>query len=98
MLFKSSRRGWVEFLRGKKEDLYEIYGNLSSIGNLEEMRGIIDDMTNIATNSAAEKISKIKASFVKAIAEELNKHYYIQGGNGEVKKVILNRKFVGNNF
>jgi hypothetical protein len=42
-------------------------------------------------NPAFEKISKIKAAFVKAIGEELAKNYYIQGGNGEVKKVLLDR-------
>jgi hypothetical protein len=42
--------------------------------------------------SAVEKISKIKAAFVKAIGEELAKHYYIHGGNGEVKKVSLDRE------
>ena len=81
----------LSFLRGKREELYEIYTSLSSIGNLQEMKNRIDDMTNITSNSAAEKISKIKAAFVKAIGEELAKNYYIQGGNGEVKKISLDR-------
>jgi hypothetical protein len=51
-------------------------------------------MANITSNSAAEKISKIKAAFVKAIGDELAKNYYIQGGNGEVKKVGLDRDLV----
>ena len=40
---------------------------------------------------------KIKAAFVKAIGDELAKSYYIQGGNGEVKKVELDRGLVGIN-
>ena len=55
------------------------------------MRNRIDEMVNITSNSAVEKISKIKAAFVKAIGDELAKFYYIQGGNGEVKKVELER-------
>jgi hypothetical protein len=51
-------------------------------------------MTNITSNSAAEKISKIKKAFVKAIGEELAKNYYIQGGNGEVKKVNFGRELL----
>ena len=84
----------LSFLRGKREELYEIYTSLSSIGNLQEMKNRIDEMANITSNSAAEKISKIKKAFVKAIGEELAKNYYIQGGNGEVKKVILDRHFL----
>ena len=81
----------LSFLRGKREELYEIYTSLSSIGNLQEMKNRIDDMANITSNSAAEKISKIKATFVNTIGAELARHYYIQGGNGEVKKIVLDR-------
>jgi hypothetical protein len=84
----------LSFLRGKREELYEIYTSLSSIGNLQEMKNRIDEMTNITSNSAAEKISKIKKAFVKAIGEELAKNYYIQGGNGEVKKVNFGRELL----
>lgn len=84
----------LSFLRGKKEELYEIYGSLSSMGDMIEMKKRIDEMTNITSNSAAEKISKIKAAFVKSIGEELAKHYYIQGGYEEVKRVVLDRAMV----
>ena len=87
----------LSFLRGKKEELYKIYGSLSSLGDLFEMRKRIDDITNITSNSAAEKISKIKAAFVKAIGEELAQHYYIQGGYEEAKRVVLDRGLVINN-
>ncbi len=84
----------LSFLRGKREEMYEIYTKLSGIGNLEEMKSRINDMVDVTKSSAFEKISKIKATFVKAIGEELAKHYYIHGGNGEVKKVLLDREFV----
>jgi len=82
----------LSFLRGKKEEMYDIYTKLSGIGNLEEMKSRINDMVDVTKSSAFEKISKIKAAFVKAIGEELAKNYYIQGGNGEVKKVLLDRE------
>ena len=81
----------LSFLCDHKEELYEIYANLSSIGALQEMKARIDDIVNVTKNSGVEKISKIKAAFVKAIGEKLAKHYYIHGGNGEVKKIILPR-------
>jgi hypothetical protein len=84
----------LSFLCDYKNELYDIYTSLSSIGDLHEMRNRIDEMVNITSNSAVEKISKIKAAFVKAIGDELAKSYYIQGGNGEVKKVGLDRGLV----
>jgi hypothetical protein len=84
----------LSFLRGKREEMYEIYGKISSLGSLDEMKGRIDDMVDVTKSSAFEKISKIKAAFVKAIGEELAKSYYIQGGNGEVKRVELDRGLV----
>lgn len=86
----------LSFLRGKRQEMYEIYSGLSSIGNMEEMKVRIDDMVDVTKSSAFEKISKIKAAFVKAIGEELAQHYYIQGGNGEVKKILLNRNLLSN--
>jgi hypothetical protein len=55
----------------------------------------IEKLVNITNNTAAEKVAKIKAAFVKAIGDELAKHYYIQGGNGEIKRVLLDRGLVG---
>ncbi len=84
----------LSFLCDHKEELYDIYANLSSIGALQEMKARIDDIVDVTKNSAVEKISKIKAAFVKAIGEKLAKHYYIHGGNGESKKIDLNRNLV----
>jgi hypothetical protein len=68
-------------------------------GDREHVKMVIDEriekLVNITNNAAAEKVAKIKVAFVKAIGEELAKHYYIQGGNGEVKRVILDRGLVG---
>ncbi len=84
----------LSFLCDHKEELYEIYASLSSFGALEEMKARIDDMVNVTKNSGVEKISKIKATFVRAIGEKLAKHYYIHGGNGEAKKIELHRGLI----
>jgi hypothetical protein len=84
----------LSFLCDYREELNNIYKKISSIGDLEEMKARIDDIVNVTKSSAVEKISKIKAAFVKAIGEELAKHYYIHGGNGEVKKVNLDRALI----
>jgi hypothetical protein len=80
----------LSFLCDHKVELYDIYANLSSIGALQEMKARIDDIVDVTKNSAVEKISKIKAAFVKSIGEKLAKYYYIKGGNGEVKKIDIN--------
>ena len=81
----------ISYLTDFKEEMYSIYTKISGIDNIDEMRGRINDMANITTGSASQKISKIKSQFVKAIGEELARQYYIQGGNGEVKRVEIDR-------
>jgi hypothetical protein len=84
-----------------KNELNNIYmkfinhddGDLESIKNIVAQR--IANLVNITTNGAAERVAKIKSAFVKAIGEELAKQYYIQGGNNEVKRVLLDRGLVG---
>ncbi len=88
-------------LKDYKEELSKYY--LSYIndddGDIDHVKRVIDEriekLVNITNNAAAEKVAKIKVAFVKAIGEELAKHYYIQGGNGEVKRVMLDRGLVG---
>jgi hypothetical protein len=70
-----------------RDELVEIYEKISHTGTREEMRMRIDDLVNVLSNSASEKISRIKRVFEEAIGPDLAKHYYIQGGNGERKRV-----------
>ena len=84
----------LSFLCDYREELNNIYKEISSLGDLQEMKARINDIVNVTKSSAVEKISKIKAAFVKSIGEELAKHYYIHGGNGEVKKVNLDRALI----
>lgn len=82
----------LSFTRGKREEMYEIYTKLSGIGSLGEMKCRINDMGDVTKSLAFEKFSKIKAAFVKAIGENLAKHYYIHSGYGELKKIDLDRE------
>jgi hypothetical protein len=84
----------LSFLCDFKQELSEIYATLSNNSDLLEMKNRIDDMVNITTNSAAEKISKIKRVFVSMIGDGLAEKYYIHGANGEIKKIDLDRDLV----
>lgn len=74
-------------LSDHRNELMDFYELISHTGSRLEMRERINDLVNVLSNSASEKISRIKRSFEEAIGPDLAKHYYIQGGNGERKRV-----------
>jgi hypothetical protein len=74
-------------LPNHRDELTDIYEHISHTGTRVEMRERINDLVNVLSNSASEKISRIKRAFEEAIGPDLAKHYYIQGGNGERKRV-----------
>ena len=77
-----------------RENLYNIYEHLSTRGMLDEMRIRIDNMTNVLSNSASEKISRIRQVFEELIGQDLAEHYIIRGDVGDVKKIALDRSLV----
>jgi hypothetical protein len=87
-------------LRSYKNDLVNIYinyikdddGGFQSVQDLANLR--IEDVVNNTKDTASILMSKIKTAFVRAIGAELAKNYYIQGANGEIKKIKLNRDLV----
>lgn len=80
---------FVSELYSFKNELYEIYLEISSQSSLIEMRNSIDDLCNITTNSLNEKLSKIKASFERALGKTLASNYYISGERTQKKKIKI---------
>ena len=74
-----------------RDELYEIYGSIATMGDLHEMRSRIDDMVNALNDSASQKMSRIKRVFEEAIGPDLAVHYYIKGEPGQKKKIDLER-------
>jgi len=74
--------------------MYHIYTHISKSGDINEMKSRIDDLANVTTGSASQKISKIKNIFENAIGTELAKNYIIKGENSEVRKIDIDRKLV----
>ena len=70
-----------------REELLQIYEQISNTGTREDMMQKINNLVNVLSNSASEKMSVIKRVFEEAIGPDLAKHYYIQGGNGERKGI-----------
>ena len=77
-----------------KNEMYHIYTHISKSGDINEMKSRIDDLANVTTESASQKISKIKTKFEDVIGSELAKNYYIKGEKSEVRKIDINRKLV----
>lgn len=77
-----------------REELYHYYTSLSGMGEAIEMRERIDEMTNALSDSASQKMTRIKRVFEEAIGTQLASHYYIQGKNGTPKKIKLDRSMV----
>ncbi len=88
---KQTEGVFLSSLSDYRRDLYFIYGQLSGAGEIEEMKIRIDDMTNALSNSASEKISRIKRVFEEAIGKDLAKNYYIWGVIGDAKRISLPR-------
>lgn len=88
-LFRRYPEGlYLSDLKNYKCELEEIYMKISNTGLLSEMKDRIEALVDVTNkNSASEKISRIKRAFEEAIGPDLAKHYYIQGGNGERKRV-----------
>ena len=77
-----------------KAELREIYSRISTSGLLAEIHSRVDGLVNVNTNSASEKLSKIKTAFIKSVGPDLALHYYIQGENLNKKLIPLNREFM----
>jgi len=99
ILFLSHPEGiFLSSLSDFKQELYAIYTKISHMGILREMQGRIDEMVNALSNSANEKISRIKRVFEEAIGNELARHYYIRGNAGDVRKISLDSGLINISF
>jgi hypothetical protein len=95
LLFLEHPEGiYLSSLADHRQELYDIYSAIANNGTPEDMRGRIEDLTNALSNSASEKLSRIKRCFEEAIGEELAANYYIQGAHGEAKFIKLDRSLV----
>lgn len=77
-----------------REELKIIYSLISTSGLMTEIRDRIDSLVDVTSNSASEKIAKIKTAFERSVGKDLAKPYYIQGERGNNKRIPLNRDLV----
>lgn len=76
------------------DELLSIYMNITRNDGLEQSVASIKAMTDPLNNSINEKCSRIRASFLKVIPDNLAENYYITGYRGDAKKIELDRELV----
>jgi hypothetical protein len=77
-----------------RQELYGIYTRLTNSDDLSAAVRRVDDMVSILSNSAEEKISRIKRVFTEALGEDLARHYFISGARGEAYRISVDRGLV----
>lgn len=81
-------------LMNYRNELLELYLNITGKDNLDEIHKSIDDLVNPMQNAINVKVSRVKAAFKSAVSDRVAKFYYIDGMSGEAKKIHLDRDYV----
>jgi hypothetical protein len=75
-----------------KSELLELYQNSTHETNLPLLESRIDDLIHPLSNSASEKISRIKRKFIQMLGTDLAEYFIIKGPNGGIKKISQSKK------
>ena len=77
-----------------KNELMNIYLNLSKRESFDSMEKSIDDLVDSTKNAINEKCSRIREAFIKEIDEPLAENYFITGERFSAKRIKLDRDLV----
>ncbi|OLY90719.1 hypothetical protein SAMN05444008_101391 [Cnuella takakiae] len=77
-----------------RAELRKLYGRFSNSGLLAEVHNGVEGLVDVTSNSASEKISRIKAAFTKALGADLAAQYIIKGEKAKPKSIALDRSLV----
>lgn len=90
-LFFLQHSGGIRFkeLYQHKKELLEIYNTVTNKFENEEIKRAIDDLVDMKKPNINQQCSRIRASFRSIMDEHIAKYYYIDGLNGEPKKISL---------
>lgn len=75
-------------------ELEEIYTSITGRTDTQAIHESIKSLTDPLSNSINEKVSRVKRAFINAVHERVAKKYYIDGQQGEAKKILLDRSLV----
>lgn len=77
-----------------KPELLEIYNKVTNKYEKDEIEKAIDDLVDMTNPSINQKCARIREAFRNIMDEHIAKHYYIDGLNGEPKKISLPKKLI----
>ena len=75
-------------------ELEEIYTSITGRTDTKAIRESIESLTDPLSNSINEKVSRVKRAFINAIDVRIAQNYYIDGQQGEAKKILPDRSLV----
>jgi hypothetical protein len=81
-------------LQDHKDELRDIYGRVCTNDDPERMQQSISRLTDPLDNSISEKCAAVKKAFVMNVSDTVAKNYYINGSQGEKKRISLDRNLV----
>lgn len=83
-----------KYLPDYKDELLQIYKQLSYRETPEEIIRSIEELVNPTKNSINEKCSRIKEAFVRHFEDHIARFYYITGTRGNQKSITIDRQLV----
>ena len=81
-------------LQDHRDELLKIYSHVCTNDDPKRMEESIKHLTDPLDNSICEKCSNIRKAFAVKIADSIASNYYINGPQGEKKKISLDRNLV----
>lgn len=81
-------------LQEHRDEILDIYRKLTISDDQAQVEASINALVDPLANSFSEKCAAIKLAFLKEIPERVAKNYYIQGPQGGVKSISLDRALV----
>ncbi len=99
ILFLSHPEGirFKELYRLKKE-LLAIYNKITNQYDKEKIEKAVDELVDMTNPSINQKCSRIREAFRKIMDEDTARYYYIDGSNGEPKKILLPERLIEMRF
>jgi len=77
-----------------KDELLSIYNKITNRYDNEEIYQAINDLVDMTKPSINQKCARIRQAFRKIMDEDTARYYYIDGPNGEPKKVMLPEELI----
>lgn len=95
LFFLKHDRGYAIYqMQDQKKELMDIYQKLTNSNDLETIEKRIDSLVNPDGISFVEKCSLIRKAFDGKVPDRFVEDYYIQGPQGEAKRIKLDRSLV----